>query len=230
MVDDLAENRAVLAELLKAVGCNVETAAGGRRAIKLLNESRYDIAFMDVLMPEMDGVEAASHIRSQIDRSQLKLVAVTAAALAHEQDRCREAGFDDVISKPIVFERVCLSMSALLGVSFEDAIKGSEGDTGSMHQPDGAGAESLEPQPIALAPELLNRLQLAAELYRMTELKAAVAEVEKLGPAAAPWISRLRAALHSYDMAEIAAIISRMTASPSDGGGVFAGAGEVAGA
>ena len=119
VVDDLVENRMVLAEMLSEAGCTVTTAADGRSALKLAATETFDIAFIDILMPDLDGSDLATHIRrpeagGASHRS--RLVAVTASAFTHERDRWLACGFDDVIAKPVLCSRIYQVLSSLLGV------------------------------------------------------------------------------------------------------------------
>jgi len=102
VVDDNTINLNVISGLLQLSNITASTATSGQQAIDMLREDRYDIVFMDHMMPEMDGVEALKIIREMgIDTP---VIALTANAVTSARDMLLAAGMDDFISKPIVKE------------------------------------------------------------------------------------------------------------------------------
>ncbi|MDR0819686.1 MAG: response regulator [Oscillospiraceae bacterium] len=102
IVDDIATNLKVMEGLLSPYKLRIDTCLSGREAIKLAGEKRYDFIFMDHMMPEMDGIEAAVAIRAIDDVSKtIPIIALTANAVAGMRDMFLENGFDDFLSKPI---------------------------------------------------------------------------------------------------------------------------------
>jgi signal transduction histidine kinase/CheY-like chemotaxis protein len=99
-VDDKPVNLLVTKGLLKLYGLRVDTASSGREAVEKARAGRYDIIFMDHMMPEMDGIEAAEIIRG-IDGFNTPIVALTANALPGAGEYYLQKGFQDYISKPI---------------------------------------------------------------------------------------------------------------------------------
>lgn len=85
--------------LLRREGCVVETAATGEEAVAAIERARYDLVFMDMRMPGMDGPAAARAIRATGDRT--PILALTANAFAEDRRLCLEAGMDDHIVKPL---------------------------------------------------------------------------------------------------------------------------------
>ncbi|WP_428153503.1 response regulator [Brevundimonas sp.] len=85
--------------LLRREGCTVETAATGEEAVAALKRARYDVVFMDMRMPGMDGPAAARAIRAGGDMT--PILALTANAFAEDRRACLEAGMDDHIVKPL---------------------------------------------------------------------------------------------------------------------------------
>jgi len=86
----------------------VDVAANGREVIDMLQNTAYDLVFMDCQMPEMDGYEATAAIR-QAEResgNHLAIVAMTANAMQGDRERCISAGMDDYITKPIRREAI----------------------------------------------------------------------------------------------------------------------------
>jgi CheY-like chemotaxis protein/HPt (histidine-containing phosphotransfer) domain-containing protein len=110
LCDDNAINQKVAARILQSIGYQADLAANGREALDALDKKPYDLIFMDVLMPEMDGLEATRAIRErQKDgvahpnyQSRIIIVAMTAQAMQGDREKCLAAGMDDYLSKPIL--------------------------------------------------------------------------------------------------------------------------------
>jgi PAS domain S-box-containing protein len=100
LVEDNELNQQVAAELLQAVGCWVDIAADGRQALNRLSAERYDLVFMDMQMPVLDGLEATRLLRGQPGLSTLPVIAMTANASRRDHDACLAAGMNDFVSKP----------------------------------------------------------------------------------------------------------------------------------
>ncbi|MFN8642409.1 MAG: ATP-binding protein [Candidatus Binatia bacterium] len=103
VVDDSDVVRAVTRELLRRLGQEVETVAGGAEALARLAAHPFDLVLLDCQMPEMDGFETARRIRAGEDGSgrRLPIVAFSAGAPEIHRDRCLAAGMDDCLAKPI---------------------------------------------------------------------------------------------------------------------------------
>jgi CheY-like chemotaxis protein/HPt (histidine-containing phosphotransfer) domain-containing protein len=104
VVDDNATNRKVASEILRKSGCEVLTADSGKKAIELVQSSLidrpFDIIFMDIQMPEMDGVETTQHLRN-LKVSLPPIIAMTAYAMKEDRDRFMANGMNDYVPKPI---------------------------------------------------------------------------------------------------------------------------------
>jgi len=105
LVEDNEINRQVATELLESAGASVRIANHGGEAVKILREGEqpppFDIVFMDLQMPEMDGFTATRLLRAEPELRALPIIAMTAHALVEERQRCLEAGMNDHVSKPI---------------------------------------------------------------------------------------------------------------------------------
>ncbi|WP_051506985.1 PAS domain S-box protein [Saccharibacillus sacchari] len=106
IVEDHPVNCRLLNEMLTRFGCACDVAHNGREAIEAAMARRYDLIFMDVQMPEMDGLESAARIRELFAGEDPVIVAVTAFSDKENQERCRKAGMQDFISKPLFVEEV----------------------------------------------------------------------------------------------------------------------------
>ncbi|MDM8522187.1 ATP-binding protein [Desulfococcaceae bacterium HSG8] len=104
LVEDNEVNRIVALAILKKLGFTADVAVNGAVAVNALQRDMYDIVFMDIQMPEMDGLEATKTIRdphSDVFDNNIPVVAMTAHATNEDRERCFEAGMNDYITKPI---------------------------------------------------------------------------------------------------------------------------------
>jgi signal transduction histidine kinase/DNA-binding response OmpR family regulator len=102
IVDDNELNRIVGREYLRRLGCEVEVAVGGAEAVARVARGGIDLVFMDCQMPDIDGYEATRRIRAQTGpEAGVRIVAMTANAMAGDREKCLAAGMDDYVSKPV---------------------------------------------------------------------------------------------------------------------------------
>jgi PAS domain S-box-containing protein len=103
VVEDNAVNRELITTLLSPFGLEIDTACDGAEALEAVGRNRYDVILMDMQMPVMDGLTATRRIRALADRDAARtpIIAMTANVLPEQVARCREAGMDDHIGKPI---------------------------------------------------------------------------------------------------------------------------------
>ncbi|HFE45141.1 MAG TPA: response regulator, partial [Nannocystis exedens] len=105
IVEDSPINRKVALRLLDRLGYQADTACNGVEAVSRVKEGNYTLVLMDVQMPEMDGLEATRAIRKlSLTGPQPWIIAMTAEALSGDAGRCRAAGMDDYLSKPVHLE------------------------------------------------------------------------------------------------------------------------------
>ncbi len=105
LAEDNPVNQLVLREMLRMIGCSVDVVSDGAEAVACAAAHHYDIVFMDCHMPRLDGYDATRRIRAAeaalAGGRRLPIVALTAAALAEDRDKCFAAGMDDFLSKPV---------------------------------------------------------------------------------------------------------------------------------
>ncbi|MCL2009981.1 MAG: ATP-binding protein [Synergistaceae bacterium] len=114
LVEDIELNREILISLLEDTGLAIDVAENGREALDMVaaDYGKYDMVFMDIQMPEMDGLEATRRIRAlpAAGEERLPIVALTANVFKEDIDNCLAAGMDDHVGKPvdidIVFEKL----------------------------------------------------------------------------------------------------------------------------
>ena len=107
VVDDSPVNQRVAVRMLEKMGHVVDVADNGVGALAALGRVRYDAVLMDCQMPEMDGFEATREIRRRegSDRHTI-VIAMTAGAMAGDQDKCLAAGMDAYLSKPVMADNL----------------------------------------------------------------------------------------------------------------------------
>jgi len=146
VAEDTAFNQKFILRLLERWGHVAVLAEDGRKAVAAFSAGRFDIVFMDVAMPEMDGLEAARAIR-RVEESRggrTPIIAMTAHAIKGDRERCLAAGMDDYLSKPIDSEKLRRMINRLVpdpggpaapadgvaSVRTEDFLKAFENDWG----------------------------------------------------------------------------------------------------
>ena len=100
VVEDNPVNQMVATGLLQALGYRTSTAVDGLAAIETARDGAFDAILMDVHLPHIDGYTATRHIRAHETRHR-PIIAMTAAAVEGERERCLEAGMDDFLTKPV---------------------------------------------------------------------------------------------------------------------------------
>ena len=103
LAEDNRVNQRVATLMLERTGCQVTVASDGREAVTACTSAAFDLIFMDVQMPELDGFEALEQIRA-FERGQGRrtpVIALTAHAMAEDRDRCLAAGMDGYLAKPL---------------------------------------------------------------------------------------------------------------------------------
>jgi len=105
LVEDNEVNQQVATELLEGAGASVRIANHGGEAVAILTGGEqpppFDVVFMDLQMPEMDGYTATRHLRADPRLQNLPIIAMTAHAMAGEREKCLKAGMNDHVAKPV---------------------------------------------------------------------------------------------------------------------------------
>ena len=142
LAEDNVVNQRVAVLLLERLGHRADVVGNGEEALAALAARPYDVVFMDVQMPVMDGLEATRRLRRQLPTSrQPRVVAMTANAMAEDRERCLAAGMDDYLAKPVRREQLAAALGRAVGL----------GDLGEL--------EPLSPpDPDAVDPSVLRSL------------------------------------------------------------------------
>jgi len=102
VAEDNLINRKLMLKILENIGYEADVAENGVEVLDKIAKKSFDIIFMDIQMPAMDGYEATRHICEKFDKkSRPRIIAITANAMQDDKDKCMEAGMDDYLTKPI---------------------------------------------------------------------------------------------------------------------------------
>jgi len=164
IVDDKADNRQILARLLKSIGFEIDTADNGAEAIELAQRLRPDLIFMDLVMPIKDGFAAIREIRElQVPAARVPIVAVSASAFENTRVQSVAAGCDDFITKPVRLDHVIDIVGRLLGLAWRRAEEGSTQVSAARPRPDFSSLAL--PQPLARE---LYELALSGDVQKLS--------------------------------------------------------------
>ena len=200
VVDDVQENRDVLVTLLQGIGAAASSAENGKQALEKLRGTRFDIVFMDIQMPEMDGLQAVQSIFKEFGKNFTKLVAISSSVLIHEQNKYFQTGFDDVMPKPFRVEQLCECLMKMLAVQFDYAEVGKEVA--------GTSGTQLFRQ-VIIPPELLQRLKRAAELCSITEIEEHLDSLGSLGENARLLAEHLRGLSQTIEFEQVMKVLNQ---------------------
>jgi CheY-like chemotaxis protein len=165
LCDDNIINQKVALRLLQQMGYRADLAANGLEALAALDRQPYDLIFMDVMMPEMGGLEATRLIRERQKqpshlpnyKPSIIIVAMTASAMQGDREKCLAAGMDDYVAKPVRLEEARTIVERWAGVAgrtepAETAITGTEAPlAANTSAPSSPASASPEDDPVDMA-------------------------------------------------------------------------------
>ncbi|HEY9250804.1 MAG TPA: response regulator, partial [Rariglobus sp.] len=123
LVEDNPVNQKVALRFLERLGYRADAVANGIEAINAIGAHNYQLVFMDLQMPEMDGFEATRHIRRNLPpHRQPCIIALTANALQSDRTLCLDAGMNDFITKPIKLNEITDTIRRHFGASKSAAV------------------------------------------------------------------------------------------------------------
>lgn len=123
LVEDNTVNQLLALKFLEKIGLRADVAANGVEALDAVGMKKYDLVLMDCHMPEMDGFEATRRIHQRFDPTRRpKIVALTASVLEEDRQRCKSAGMDDILHKPLTLTALRKAVS-LVGPKASAPIK-----------------------------------------------------------------------------------------------------------
>jgi signal transduction histidine kinase/CheY-like chemotaxis protein len=148
LAEDNVFNQKVATKMLEIAGHSVTLASNGREAVEAYSKQRFDLVFMDVQMPEMDGVQATRLIRQQQQKEGVHtpIIAMTAHAMTGDREKYLSAGMDDYVAKPISRDDLVNAVAR----NSAPAITKEESEGGSASKAQIAGGDSknaISPKP-----------------------------------------------------------------------------------
>ncbi|WP_266202495.1 PAS domain S-box protein [Pontibacter kalidii] len=123
LVDDNQINQKVAQKQLERLGCVTDIASNGFEAIDYATSNRYDIIFMDIQMPEMDGVTATRHIKEKLGAGCPPIIAMTAYSMKDDAEKFMNQGMDDYVSKPVKSSDLHAMISKWESNAWEPAVE-----------------------------------------------------------------------------------------------------------
>ena len=187
VVDDIAENRAVVIDLLTPLGFEVAEATNGREGLEMTQRLRPDLILMDIAMPELDGLAATRCLRQLEAFREVPILALSASVSASDSEQSLVAGMNAFLPKPVDADKLLEQMARLLQLEWAYASAQAEAEA-----PPEAG-------PIVAPPteemEVLHRL---AKLGNMREIMAQADQLAKLDERYRPFANQLSALARDY--------------------------------
>ena len=190
VVDDSTANRRILASLLESAGAQVITATGGLEAIELARTHRPEIIFMDLKMPDLDGLEATRRLAQDPATAAIPVIAVTASALGDARATARAAGCVDYLSKPIRAQELFGMLRLHRGVRFTAGT--------DLTVSGGPGLDGIRRADVAA------RLRSAAAVGDVTEIHTLVGSLTRGGPAESALGERINRLVAEFDFEGLA--------------------------
>ena len=115
IIEDIEWNRDLLAQILEE-DYEVVEAEDGAQGLEVAKQERPDLIIMDISLPEINGWDLAPMIRQTEGIAEVPIISATAHAMAGDEQRCREVGCNDYVSKPIDEDELMEKIAALIGI------------------------------------------------------------------------------------------------------------------
>jgi CheY-like chemotaxis protein len=205
VVDDMAQNRAMLLDLLQDAGFIVAAATNGLECLVLLDSFRPDLILMDVMMPVMDGNETTRRIRRMPGWHGIPIVAVTASAGADDERKSREVGADAFLAKPIDHDTLLRTIGGLLSLTWVAERPATEASAPAEVDADD-GAMAIPPA------DEIEVLWHLARVGNMRQIRERAAYLRGLDPAYTAFANRLDTLAQGYHSKRLAAFVARFRA------------------
>ncbi|XYH98593.1 AAA family ATPase [Sorangium sp. So ce1128] len=201
VVDDNADNRALLRELLQPLGFELLEADSGERALALAIERTPDVILMDLSMPGMDGYEATRRLRQRPELARVAIIASSASISEAERQTSLSAGCDDFLPKPVQAGALLELLRATLQLEW----KRQAGPGAAVTAPTMTDAEigMLTPPPA----EELSRLIELADRGLVSSVLTELNRLEEADPRLGAWIGPIRAVARSFEIKRLCGLL-----------------------
>lgn len=150
-VDDNSMNLDLFKGNLKHTKIIIDTATNGVEALALINKNKYDLIFLDHMMPVMDGMETLKTIKKQNLCPNVPIIVITANALPGEKEVYLNAGFDEYLSKPVTSKQLCETVRRFLPAGFIYEPESEETSESTSIPSSAAESSAAKPEPVTAA-------------------------------------------------------------------------------
>ena len=206
VVDDVAENRAVVADLLSPLGFDLVEAVNGCEGLEKAQTLRPDLILMDLLMPEMDGLEATRRLRQLPAFKAVPIIAISASTTGDDEEDSRAAGANAFLPKPIDFGKLLPRIAALLHINWTYGLP----ETEASPQPTAAEPLLLPP---AAEMAILHRLALQGDMH---DILAWARRVAELDARYRPFANRVSVLAEGYQSKAVLSLVERYLEQATD--------------
>lgn len=205
LVDDLADQRAILRDFLEPLGFAIDECNDGASALHWLATERTDAIIMDVAMPGMDGFETARLMRAR-RLSEAPILVVSANAYGEDVARSEAAGCDAFLPKPVDIARLQATLATLLHLEWVH----EERTAATADAPPPVGEARSLPATV-LPPRLVRRLAAAIDTGAMAGVEAVLDEIERVEPASGPQLQPLRNASRGFEFDRLRRLLASLS-------------------
>jgi signal transduction histidine kinase/DNA-binding NarL/FixJ family response regulator len=201
VVDDNVNNTSMLVSLLEPLGFDVSTAEDGRAALQRASEQRPDLVIMDLVMPEMDGLEAAREIRKRPDLAGTRIFGASATVTDSDRKEAFVAACDAFLTKPIRIDLLLERIGEQLGIAWRRDASGLPARASAGQGSDPVSGYAVPP-PEELAPA--RELAMLGDIRKLREWALRLEEAE---PEYRPFAGRLLELAAAYRAKAILALL-----------------------
>jgi len=209
IVDDVKENRYVLKQFLENLGFTIFQAENGLEAIETARKHSFDLIFMDIQMPVMNGIEATLAFHEDLNLRDIKIIGISASVYDYSPDKIKEMQFDDFLLKPFQIEEIISSIDKLISIKWvyqEEEIEVIEVET-----------TSTDYSKFTISLDLHSRLNKFAQEFNLTDFAAALEELSESDDTGKKLAKQLDKHLKVYDFVKIQSVLEEIkTQSPSN--------------
>jgi len=203
VADDTVGNTALLVSLLEPLGFELYTAQNGQEALLLVSEHRPDLVVLDLVMPEMDGLEFAGRLRKNSDFSAIKIIGASATVTDGTHKDAFIAACDDFVTKPIRIDLLLEKIAQLLGIEWKAEVS-------AVLQDEREHTSRREEEPFVVPPAAeLEELYGLAMMGDMLEIEAWATALEAQNGAYRCFAERLRELAKAFKTKAILALVEQ---------------------
>ena len=204
VVDDKSENRLVISNLLAPLGFEIIEARDGREGLSVAQEQHPDLILMDLIMPDMDGLEATRGIRELTALKDIPIIASSASVYDFNRQEAKDAGASDFLPKPVKADDLLEILRVHLNIEWQYAPETVPLDSKPKEQ------SSLVPPP---QEELIDLLELA-KVGKIMAIRQHIRRIEELGAEYGPFVEELRKIVKRFDMEQLTEFLLKFSEAP----------------